>query len=315
MTYVAKQKALGPVLLLDAGDALSKLAPESGESKPSEAERQKAALILQAMGRLGYAAMAVGERDLVLEPSELRKRASEAKVALLAANVVDAQGKKPFAERTLVKVDGIPVGVLAVTSGELFQRQGLKVLPALPAAQAQADALRKAGAKLVIALLHLPYDDALKVANGLKRVDYAIQSHDGRTSSAQMVGSVLLTGGGERGRQIGRAKFGVGTKGPVFDLSDAASARDDLASLEQTVVRTKEQIKANPSGRDQQEAMLKLLTRRREELLKRMDAKPLAGQSTAQTELVVMDSAFADDPEMKKLIEAHRAAHGDASKH
>jgi 2',3'-cyclic-nucleotide 2'-phosphodiesterase (5'-nucleotidase family) len=64
-------------------------------------------LILEAMGALGYDALAVGERDLALGVEELKKRAAAARVPLLAANLVGRDGKKPFEQRRLLKVGGI----------------------------------------------------------------------------------------------------------------------------------------------------------------------------------------------------------------
>ncbi|MFN7132233.1 MAG: 5'-nucleotidase, partial [Myxococcales bacterium] len=214
------------MILLDAGDALFRVAqlPAEGPARAKEAEKAK--LIVDTMGRLGYAGMAVGERDIALGVEELKKLAAAAKLPLLAANLEDSKGKKPFVERRVVPVGAVKVGVFAVSNGLEFQKAGLKVLHPLEVAQAQAAALRKEGAEFVVALLHLDYDASLKLTNELKGVDFAIQSHDGRVSGTQLVGSTLLVAGGERGRQVGRAKFTLAGKLPYFDLSGAKEAKE-----------------------------------------------------------------------------------------
>ncbi|HCF61158.1 MAG TPA: hypothetical protein DFS52_24570, partial [Myxococcales bacterium] len=156
------------MVLVDAGDALARSVRLDVEPVPTQAERRKMSFILETMGKLGYDAMAVGERDLVLGVEELKKMAAKAKVTLLAANLLDKGGKRPFEQRKLVTAGGVKVGIFAVAEGAELERKGLKVLPALEQANLQARALRKAGADLVVALLHQDYDSALKTAQKLQ---------------------------------------------------------------------------------------------------------------------------------------------------
>lgn len=276
----------------------------------TQAERRKMSFILETMGKLGYDAMAVGERDLALGVGELKKMAAKAKVTLLAANLVDKGGKRPFEPRKLVTVGAVKVGLFAVSEGPGFERHGLRALPALEQANQQARALRKAGADLVVALLHQDYDSALKTAQKLERVDFAIQSHGGRVSSTQTVGKVVLAAGGERGRSLGRAEFELGGKGPLFDRAEAKSARLQLGHIEQTISKYKQQQQraTAQAEKDHLERLLKTLAKRREELLAKMEAEAPAGRNSVLCELVRLDRRVADDAEIAKAAKEVESA-------
>lgn len=298
------------MVLVDAGDALARSVRLDVEPVPTQAERRKMSFILETMGKLGYDAMAVGERDLVLGVEELKKMAAKAKVTLLAANLLDKGGKRPFEQRKLVTAGGVKVGIFAVAEGAELERKGLKVLPALEQANLQARALRKAGADLVVALLHQDYDSALKTAQKLQGVDFAIQSHGGRVSSTQAVGKVVLAAGGERGRRLGRAEFELGGKGPLFDRAEAKSARAQLGHLEQTIGKYKQQQQqaSAQAEKDQLERLLKPLAKRRQELLAKMEAEAPAGRNSVLCELVPLDRRVADDPEIAQAAKEVESA-------
>jgi len=297
------------VLLVDAGDCLARLWPSAIDARDRANAEVRAAFLLRTLGAMGYAAMAVGERDLIFSVAELKKKAAAAKVTLLAANLADAQGKRPFTERTIVNVGGRKVGLFAITEGAEFERQGLRVLLPGDVAQVQVDALRKEGATLVVALLHTSYDAALRLAGNLKGVDFAVQAHDGRVSATQRVGETLLSGGGSRGQQLGRVTFGAleGTA-PAFDLSESVQAKEQLPMVEEQVADTTRKIQAHPGEKARMEPALKAQTRRRDELKAKVAQKAPAGKRTVLAEFVTLDGAFPDDPAMKKLVDETQAA-------
>jgi 2',3'-cyclic-nucleotide 2'-phosphodiesterase (5'-nucleotidase family) len=299
------------VVLVDAGDALSRIASLPPDKAAAERERQKASLILSQMGRLDYAGMAVGERDLVLGVAQLKKAAKEAKLPLLAANLTDKDGGKPFAPRRVVPAGDGKVGVFALVGpAPEYSTAGLSVSAPAEQAAVQVDALRREGAGFIVTLLHMGYDAALTLSKELKGVDLVIQSHDGRVSTLQPVGSTLLVGGGERGRLVGKATFNLAGERPYADLSDAGATREQMAQLDANIEQVKERIKAEPSMASQYDAMLKNFRQRREELVSRLSAKPPSGRRTVLTEMVAMDEKVPDEGFAKKAVDGYIAKHG-----
>jgi 2',3'-cyclic-nucleotide 2'-phosphodiesterase/3'-nucleotidase/5'-nucleotidase len=95
-----------PPLRLDAGDAM--------QGTPVQDEtRGRAGMEL--LGRLGYAAAALGDHDFDWSPEALRQRLSESPYPWLAANVVDsATGRRPdwLVPYRILDVAGMPVAVI-----------------------------------------------------------------------------------------------------------------------------------------------------------------------------------------------------------
>ena len=306
---MAKEKAAGPLILVDAGDALVVQRPVSLDEKTRPVAQARAEFLLRQLAAQGYSALAVGERELVWPTAELVKKAAEVKLTLLAANLVDAQGKHPFQARTMVTCGGRKVGLFAVVEAPEYEAAGLKVTLPAEAAQAQADALRKEGAELVVGLLHMNYDAALKLAEALKGVDYAVQSHVGRPVTCQPLKATFLAGGGMRGQQIGRAVFDLQGKGPLFDVGEAARARAQLADQERQLATVTEQLKkATDQERPRQQALLDAVRHRRDELKSKAEAKSPAGRRTVRTDPIALDASVPDDPAVKKEQDALQAA-------
>lgn len=253
---------------------------------------------------MGYAAMAVGERDLVLPLDELKKRAAAARLTLLAANLVDAHGKRPFSERLVATVGGRKIGLFAIVEGAEFERAGLRVLLPSDVARGQVEALRREGAELVVGLFHLKYDAALRLAGSLPGLDLALQAHDGRLASPQRVGEAILLAGGERGRQVGRAVLTLDGKGPLFDHSEADEARAGLVGLEREIASIEARVKAYPAEKAQLAPSLAAMQRRQAELKARAEAKAPAGRRTVLADFVALDARVPDDPATKKAVEA-----------
>ncbi len=167
--YFAEERARAPgrVLAVDGGDMFQGTLVSN---------LHEGAAMIHALNALGYAAAAVGNHEFDFGPAgphttpatadedargALEERMKEASFPLLTANIVDERtGKsiaRPFA---IVTVDGVKVGVVGGTSEDTPRTTnaknlvGLKVLPLAPAVGDAARAARKAGATVVIAVVH-----------------------------------------------------------------------------------------------------------------------------------------------------------------
>jgi len=96
------------LVLLDAGNALV------NDMEP--AVSSKGATSIEALNRLGYQAVALGDRDLSLGLGALRERLAEAKFPMLSANVVVKTSDERLAQAyAILNVQGHRVGVIGVT--------------------------------------------------------------------------------------------------------------------------------------------------------------------------------------------------------
>ncbi len=161
----------GAVLLIDAGDMFQ----GTLESNLSEG-----AVVIAGYNTLGYTAAAVGNHEFDFGPAgpavmprepgddargALKARATEARFPLLAANLVDAETKRPVEwpnvkPSVMVDAAGLKVGIIGVMTLRALSAtlsantKGLAVVPLAPAIAAEAKSLRAQGAALVVVTAH-----------------------------------------------------------------------------------------------------------------------------------------------------------------
>lgn len=299
---VKRLRDAGPVLLVDAGNALFEL-PGGADAR----QKSKAELILKTMGELKTAAMAVGMRDLSLGPDFLAQAAKRAGVPLLSANLTKG-GKPLFPASAVVAVGEVKIGLVGLSpSMPSFDRfPGLRGEPPVQAALQEGKKLR-GKVDLLVALAPISYADALQLAKeGGALFDFVLQSGELRAlglMQRQEKGYVL--GSGERGRAIGALELDLSASGPLLDLAEIERARTRQKNLEAQVQEVQRRVatERDPTSlRSYQQALVTF-----QEQLKRIRESNLEGQATgARTvRLTVhsLDAAVGDDPELKAQVE------------
>lgn len=227
------------MLVLDAGNALFKSTEKGWDPK----ETPRAKLLLEQMDALGTVAMAVGARDLTLGVDFLKEHSKKAKMKLLSANLVDAQGKPLFPASTVVTVGGVKFGLIGLSpAGKVVP--GAEGRPLVPAAVAEAKRLRKeAQVDVVVLLAAIPYMDLPELAEKAEGVDFVSQSHDNRgVGMALRNGFVTVVPPGERGRQLAKLELSIDGAGPFVDLSERSRAQDSLKVVEANLAKAQERL-------------------------------------------------------------------------
>lgn len=176
-------------LVLDAGDAFN---------GSSYASFDKGAGVLKILNTLGLDAMAAGNADFALGRERLEELAGLASFPVLAANIVDANGKSVLQGSAKVTLaGGIRVGIIGLTTPRVGASGGMTNLDAVPAAQALVDELRPQ-VDVLVGLFHLgdtamDMDNALLVTREVKGFDVIIDGHshtflpDGRLENGILI--------------------------------------------------------------------------------------------------------------------------------
>lgn len=192
-------------LTLDAGDALSGTALS---------EVFKGYLDIEAMNRLQYDAMVLGVHDFDYGVEVLRQRISEAQFKILAANVVDEATGQAFTEAyTIIERDGIRIGILGLTTGELADRvapqnfTGLRVNDPIETARQLVPVIR-AQSDIVVALTHMGINEDIKLASQLQDIDIIVggMSHS-ELQLPMKVGRTLIVHDSAYGKTVGLLKL------------------------------------------------------------------------------------------------------------
>ena len=303
---MSRERAKGPVLVLDAGNALFKNASPGTDPQ----EKARALLLLEQMEALGTSAMAVGARDLTLGTDFLLHARKGGKMKLLSANLVDPSGKPLFAASTVVTVGGVKFGLVGVSpEGPVFRQTGVMGRPPLPAALAEARRLReKEKVDVVVVLAAIPALEASKLSlQGGQAMEFILQSHDGRASTlAQRDDYAFVMSAGERGRQVARVALSVeGHKGPFSDLSAVERAQQSLKVIENNLQQAKQSLAAakDETVRGTWKETIAGLEARKKEMAAFKGPGGKGSERTLRFSYVALGSDVPDDPELKQRVE------------
>lgn len=161
----------GGVVLLDAGDTF-----QGGV----ESDLSEGAAVVDAYNALGYTALAIGNHEFDFGTADrpgarqdphddpqgaVKARAAQARFPFLAANLLDASTGRRVEwpnvhPSTLTTIAGVKVGIVGImTAGALratlpLNVRGLQMAPPAAAVREQAEALRAAGATVVLVAAH-----------------------------------------------------------------------------------------------------------------------------------------------------------------
>ncbi|MBU6366943.1 MAG: 5'-nucleotidase C-terminal domain-containing protein, partial [Gemmatimonadetes bacterium] len=201
----------GRVVLVDAGDLLqgNPLTFVAARVAPTPVHP-----VMAAMNAMRYDAAVLGNHEFNYGVPLLQRALGQAGFPFLAANLRDARGRLWVPPSTLVERAGIRVGIVGgTTPGSMIWDQanlaaaGLTVGDIVPAVRAEAAALRRRGAHVVVALLHAGLEEPSSydtVATGLPSenvaarvareaaVDLVVYGHSHREMVDTTIGGALL---------------------------------------------------------------------------------------------------------------------------
>lgn len=161
------------LLVLDGGNTL-------WGDWPSHATKQsQGGLMVEAMNRMGYQAMALGEADLQLGVDVLRQRIAEAQFPVLSANVlVQATGDLVTAPYALLEIGGRQVGIIGLAG--TGTNQTIASMAIVDAAAAAAEYIKELEAQtdIIVVLSHLGWEAAVQLAEAVAGIDVIMDAGD-----------------------------------------------------------------------------------------------------------------------------------------
>lgn len=221
-------------ILLDAGDVLH---------GTTFATISKGQSMVDLMNLVGYKAMAPGNHDFNYGSTRLNELASMAKFPILAANVVDKNGKLFLKDSTIIEVDGVKVGIFGLATPETRTKsnpkntEGLDFTNYIEAARVQVAKLKAEGADVVVDLVHLGLDKASEersdlLAQKVAGIDLIIDGHSHTLlENGKLENGVLIAQTGDHTKNIGEVTLVV-EDGKVSGKSAKLHHYDELKGLE-----------------------------------------------------------------------------------
>ena len=202
----AIRKSVPGSILVDAGDALHGL---------PVATLNKGADIVTLMNEAGYTAMVPGNHEFNYGFERLLELRDMAQFLILSANIMK-DGTSLLQGSAMLEVNGIKIGLFGITTEATehatmpINVKGLVFEDPVKVAGQTAEALRKQGAQVVVALCHLgvtPYDGTLstELAKKTTGIDVIIDGHSHtRFQEGLLENGVLIAQAGEYRNNLGK---------------------------------------------------------------------------------------------------------------
>jgi 2',3'-cyclic-nucleotide 2'-phosphodiesterase/3'-nucleotidase len=211
-----------PVLVLDSGDTIQGTPLEQFAhvrwSEPSPT--------IEAMNRIGYDAMAVGNHEFNFGLDVLRRAERQADFPFLSANTVTAAtGAPAFPSRMVVTAGGVRIGIVGLVTPHIpsWERpeniRGLAFRPMDEVARDVVASLRRDdGCDLVVVLAHTGFEEAsedpsvvtddtenygLRLAR-IPGVDVLLTGHTHRDIPPHLIGDTIVSQPASRAREVTR---------------------------------------------------------------------------------------------------------------
>lgn len=287
------------------------------KAEQQAAARSKAALIAGQLKSAGLEAAAVGERDLALGVDALKQLGEQSGLPLLAANLVDRAGRPVFRPGVILDRPGLRIGVVGIAPplGErararvVYERAGLRQLPAKEALKAAADRLVAEGAELVIALVNAGRRETAELLQALPSGAVRVGIAGGgvaRPKPRIVQGRIVVAGTGGQGRAVLQLRLDNPKGQKVALAASLSQLAEQERSLEQRAQAWGK--RGGEDGKRTQAALQVELERTRARRAK------LSGPQTMRVELALQRLPIdqVEDPAAAAAVAAWREANPQA---
>lgn len=202
---IREARDAGPVLALDAGNALGPAALSSWD---------QGAAMIDLMRLAGYKALLPANHEFDYGLEMMKHRRTQAGFPFLVTNLSDDEKAGFIARHLLINAEGLRIGVIGLLSREIAVLtnpgffNGIQITDPLPAAAAAVDTLRKQGADYIIALTNMKEDETMSLARQVQGVDLVIAGGYRRLNQVDLIpGLIRLVDGTQIVTTPGAGRF------------------------------------------------------------------------------------------------------------
>lgn len=300
------------LLLVDTGNLLFRK-PVQTETKRRDA-LLRVDLLIQSYNDMGYDAVNVGEKDLILGLRFLSDLSQRAKFPFVSANLQDKKtGKTSFKPYVVQEIAGIKVGIFGLLDDAFNpalqeKEPGFTILEPIATSKALTKSLRE-HCDILVVLSQLGESNDKRLARENPQIDLILGGGgESKRVVAERVNDVPIYRLEPRGGYLGRIDYAlVETKKPIKFL--ISSDRDEMEKRRERLITRSTEIKSEMAKSGKQEEMklkeLKFLELKQKELEKTLFA--LEDKNFYRHTAVPVQLSVKDDPKIMKGVEEYRA--------
>jgi hypothetical protein len=300
------------ILLIDTGNLFFRK-PAQTETKRRDA-LLRVDLLIQSYNDMGYDAVNVGEKDLIMGVGFLSDLAQKAKFPFVSANLQDKKTGKPRFKPYVVKeIAGLKIGIFGllddVFNSALQEKDpGLTILEPISTSRALTKNLREY-CDILVALSQLGESKDKKLARENPQIDLILGGGgESKRVVTERVNEVPIYRLEPRGGYLGRIDYAlVETRKPIKFL--ISSERDETEKRIERLITRSTQIKSEMAKSGKQEEVklkeLKFLESKQKELEKML--LTLEDKNSYRHIAVPVQLSVKDDPKIIRMVEDYRA--------
>jgi hypothetical protein len=197
---------MGDVLVLGGGDFAD---------RPNEIGIYRTQIALEAMERMGYDAITIGDRELSMGPIFLSENIDRSRLPVVTTNLF-LNGERFGAPYLLLEKNGMKVGIVSALMelGTQYSKvweirdpfEELKNI--MPELEGKCD--------VIVILAHVGFTKAFDIASQFPQIDVIVAAHGSRkTDQPTVVEKALLVKAGNEGKWLGRLDITLDAEGNI----------------------------------------------------------------------------------------------------
>ena len=297
------------VVLVDAGDLLFKKSQGLLSENDSKMFADKALLIVQSFGLMGYDAIGVGDDDFNLGKEFLVEISKKATFPFLSSNLVDEESGRLLFQSHLVKeVNGLRVGIFSLISPGLFapqgdpRKKGLIFRDLLETARSVLAELQPK-TDLIILLSHLGFAKESELARAVPGINLIVGSHTGiNFVYPSIVNHAVILQTAAKGMTAGKLDLSLYNRDlSVYNTATRRSTENNLNSLNALL--------KSERGTEAERAQWTKAKQAAEQNLKQFQ-----GKNELTNAILPLGEQIKNHPEIAAMVESFRSKYPEAGK-
>jgi len=296
------------LLILDAGNLFFLKFPKK-ESQKKDSIR-KVDVLIRAYNAMGYDAVNIGERDLIMGYRFLGEAAKKAEFAFISSNLTDKTGNSPpFVPHTIKDIAGLRVGIFGLIDDRALMNEDPMIAASDPVKEARRIVKDLRGrCDIIIGLSQLGEADDRRLVQDIPDIDIIIGGVKAKTIRYDKVGNTIMARLIPRGGYLGILRLHITKKGHPYRFQNLEDREELLKKIERIRFRCQviqDQMEGLPSGKKKvKQKELEILRRREREL--QAKAVSYGAVNSFRNESIPVTLRIEDDPAVAQFIEEYR---------
>jgi hypothetical protein len=292
------------LLILDAGNLFFLKLPKK-ESQRKDSIR-KVDVLIHAYNAMGYDAVNIGERDLIMGYRFLADAAKKAKFTFVSSNLTDKMaGSPPFVSHIIKDIAGLKIGIFGLIDEKAISGGDPMITASDPVKKARGivkDLRRKCD--VIVALSQLGEAMDRRLVQAIPDIDIIIGGVKAREIRHERVGNTIMARLIPRGGYLGVLNIQISRKGHPYKFQNLKEKDELLKKIERIRFRCQiiqDEMEGLPSREKKvKQKELEILKRREREL--QAKAVSYGAVNSFRNESIPVTLRVEDDPGVAQFV-------------